>query len=182
LSLALAWLLAYLVVIAVWALIIIRRPGPTLWKGSSLAWLNAIFIIGIAGVLLTRFMAADPSTHSSALVALGLLLAISAVAFRRTWLLVRADHLQSLATLQRCFVQTRATPVQRDDAYVVQCAGCEMTVSIRPNVLRIGGTSLRMPGYSVRFAGGGDSKKAALIRDLFSKQFHRSVPTPRIKA
>lgn len=181
-TLALYWVVAYLIVIAVWAVIILRRPGPTLWKGSSLAWLNAVFIIGIGGVLLTRFMAADPSNNSSALIIVALILAVSALMMRKTWLLVRADHAHSIATLERCFVQTRATPVQRDGVYVVQCAGCEMTVSIRPNVLRIAGANLRMPGYAVRFAGGGDSKKAVLIRDLFSKQFHRSFPTPRIKA
>jgi hypothetical protein len=182
LSLALDWVVAYLVVIAVWALMILRRRGPTLWKGSSLAWLNAVFIVGIGAVLLTKFMEADPSNNSSALIVVALMLGISAVVFRRTWLLVRADHANSLATLQRCFVQTRSAPVQRDDVYVVQCAGCEMAVSIRPNVLRIGRGTFRMPGYSVRFTGGGESKKAVLIRDLFSKQFHRSFPTPRIKA
>ena len=181
-TLALYWVVAYVLVIAVWALAIIRRPGPTLWKGISLTWLNGVFIIAIAGVLLTKFMEADPSNNSSALIVVALILAIPAVVFRRTWLLVRADHANSLATLQRCFVQTRSAPVQRADVYVVQCAGCELTVSIRPNVLRIGRGTFRMPGYSVRFTGGGDSKKAVLIRDLFSKQFHRSFPTPRIKA
>jgi hypothetical protein len=182
LSLALYWVVAYLIVIAVWAVVILRRPGPTLWKGNSLAWLNTVFIIGIAAVLLTRFMAAIPLRNSGALLVFALILAVPALAFRRTWLLVGADHASSLATLQRCFVQTRATPIQRDDVYVVQCAGCEMTVSIRPNILRVGSAGFRMPGYSVRFIGGGDSKKAVLIRDLFSKQFRRSFPTPRIKA
>lgn len=181
-SLALYWVVAYLVVIAVWAVIILRRPGPTLWKGSSLVWLNGAFIVGIAGVLLTKFMASEPAGNSFALTVFALVLASLAFGFRNTWLLVRGDHASSLATLQRCFVQTRSSPMQREDMYVVHCAGCEMTVSIRPNALRFGGATLRMPGYAVRFAGGGDSKKAVLIRDLFSKQFHRSFPTPRIKA
>jgi hypothetical protein len=182
LSLALYWVVAYLIVIAVWAVVILRRPGPTLWKGNSLAWLNTVFILGVAAVLLTRFMAGIPLRNSAPLLIFALILAVPAVAFRETWLLIRADHDSSLATLERCFVQTRATPVQRDDVYVVQCAGCEMTVYIRPNIIRVGSAAIRMPGYSVRFLGGGDSKKAVLIRDLFSKQFHRSFPTPRIKA
>jgi hypothetical protein len=183
LSLALAWLVAYLAVIAIWALIILRRPGPTLWKGSALAGLNAVFIVGIAGVLLTKFMEADPADRfPPSLFGFAVILALAALAFRKTWLLVKADPAQSVATLQRCFAQTRATPLQRDDVYVVQCAGCEMTVSIRPNMLRVGSWAMRLPGHSVRFLGGGNSKKAGLIRDLFSKQFHRSFPTPRFRA
>ena len=182
-ALALPWIIAYVVLIALWAIVIARRDGPTLWKGSSLVALNTVFIIGITGYVLLRLSIAESTATSRdfpvALIVFDLLLVALAIAFRKTWLLIKADHAKSIATLQRCFVQTRATSSQREDAFVVQCAGTEMTVWIRPNVL---GSSVWLSAHRVQFTGGGNSKKAALIRDLFSKQFHRSFPTPRIKA
>ena len=41
----LPWLVAYALVLLVWALIIMRRSTPTLWKGSSLVIVNSLFVI-----------------------------------------------------------------------------------------------------------------------------------------
>jgi hypothetical protein len=164
----LPWIVAYLLILLVWALIILRRPGPTLWKGSSLVAVNIAFVLVSAIVVFVQ-----RGTLGSGLIAFYVVLIIIALLLRQKWFLLGIDHTDSAAVLERCFVQTRATSARRDDAYVIQCGGAEMVVLIQPATARM---------MSVQFSGGGTSKKAVLVRNLFCKQFHGSFPTPRFRA
>lgn len=167
-SAGVAWIVAYVAILLLWALIVLRRRGPTLWKGKSLAILNVAFmVISIAAVLLSG------EALSTGLIAFEIELIIIAIAMRNKWVLLGINHADSTAILEKCFVQTRASSVRREDGYTINCGGAEMTVTLRPNMMRL---------VAVRFAGGGDSRKAALVRDLFGKQFHNSLPTPRFRA
>jgi hypothetical protein len=164
----LAWIVAYLLILLVWGLIILRRPGPTLWKGSSLVAVNIAFVlVSTAAALLQQ------GTLGSGFIVFDVILLIIALLLRRKWLLLGISHADSAAVLERCFVQTRATSTRREDAYVIQCGGAEMAVLIRPTTGRM---------MNVRFSGGETSKKAVLVRNLFCKQFHSSFPTPRFRA
>ncbi len=164
----LPWIAAYLLILLAWALIILRRPGPTLWKGSSLVAVNIAFVlVSTAVVLLQR------GTFGSGLIVFDVVLIIVALVMREKWLLLGISHADSAAVLERCFIQTRATSVRRADIYAIQCGGAEMLVLIRPTTERM---------MSVQFSGGGASKKAVLVRNLFCKQFHSSFPTPRFRA
>jgi hypothetical protein len=107
------------------------------------------------------------------LLVFNVLLTTMAVLVRSKWVLIGIGHADSCAVLERCFVQTRASSSRHTDGYVVRCGGTEMTVTLRPHSAKL---------LSVRFAGEGISKKAALVRDLFGKQFHNSLPTPRFRA
>jgi hypothetical protein len=167
-SAGVAWTVAYLAILLLWALIVLRRRGPTLWKGKSLAVLNIAFVVISIAVALLR-----GQPLSTGLIAFELELIIIAIAMRNKWVLLGINHADSTAVLERCFVQTRASSARRDDGYAVNCGGAEMTVTLRPNMIRL---------LTVRFSGGGDSRKAALVRDLFGKQFHNSLPTPRFRA
>lgn len=162
------WIVAYLAILLLWALIILRRTGPTLWKGSSLVALNISFVLVSAFFVL--LLGGMPG---ASFIVFYLVLIVIALVMRDKWLLLGISHDDTVAILQRCFVQTRASSIRRADAYAVQCAGAEMTVSIQPTAIKL---------VSVRFTGGGKSKKAALIRRFFIKQFHSSFPTPRIRA
>jgi len=164
----LPWIAAYLLILLAWVLIILRRPGPTLWKGSSLVAVNIAFVlVSTAVVLLQR------GTFGSGLIVFDVVLIIVALVMREKWLLLGISHADSAAVLERCFIQTRATSVRRADIYAIQCGGAEMLVLIRPTTERM---------MSVQFSGGGASKKAVLVRNLFCKQFHSSFPTPRFRA
>lgn len=167
-SSVLPWIVAYMAVLLLWALIILRRPGPTLWKGRSLVALNIAFVLISTTVILLQ-----EQRPGASFIAFDLVLIVVAVVMREKWLLLRIGHADSAAVLERCFTQTRAPSVRRDDGYAVKCGGAEMTVTIRPNMIKL---------VSVRFTGGTESKKAALVRTLFGKQFHSSFPTPRIRA
>jgi hypothetical protein len=167
-SATLAWIVAYLAILLLWALIVFRRPGPTLWKGKSLAVLNVAFVvISLAAVLLSG------EALSTGLIAFEVELIIIAIAMRNKWVLLGISHADSTGILEKCFVQTRASSVRHEDGYTIKCGGADMTVTLRPNMIRL---------LAVRFTGGGDSRKAALVRDLFGKQFHNSLPTPRFRA
>jgi hypothetical protein len=163
-----AWIVAYLAILLLWALIVFRRRGPTLWKGKSLAVLNIAFVvISMAALLL------QGQSLGTGLIAFEIELIIIAIAMRNKWVLLGISHADCAAVLEKCLVQTRASSLRRDDGYAVSCGGAEMTVTLRPNMIRL---------LSVRFTGGGESRKAALVRDLFGKQFHNSLPTPRFRA
>jgi hypothetical protein len=167
-SAALAWIVAYLAILSLWALIVLLRRGPTLWKGSSLATLNLAFMLISIAVALLR-----GDEIGAGFIAFELELVIIAIAMRNKWVLLGISYADSAAVLEKCLTQTRASSVRRADGYTVHCGGTEMTVILRPNMIKL---------LSVRFSGGGESRKAALIRDLFGKQFHNSLPTPRFRA
>lgn len=186
----LRWVVAYLLIIAVWAVIIVRRPGPTLWKGSSIVVLNLLFVLAITASIIWRGNTVTDgggNTYwcclSPGLLVFALMLILIAVLLRKTWVLLRIGEADSIVVLERCFTQTRSSPRRVDDGYAVRCGEEEMRVRILPNVMMsLGGVLIRLPGRRVRFVGVGKSKKAALIRSLFTKQFHASVPTPRFRA
>lgn len=167
-SVVLWWIVAYTAILLVWGLIVLRRPGPTLWKGKSLAVLNIVFVLVFTGVALLR-----GHEIGASFIAFNLELVIIAIAMRNKWVLLGIDHADSSAILEKCFTRTRASSVRRADGYAVLCGETEMTVTLQPNMIKL---------LSVRFAGGGESRKAALVRDLFGKQFHNSLPTPRFRA
>lgn len=167
-SAALPWIVAYLAILSLWALIVLRRPGPTLWKGRSLVALNIAFVLVSTVVILLR-----ERTLSAGVIAFDLVLLISALVMRDKWLLVGISHADSANVLEKCFTQTRASSVRRDDGYAVKCGETEMIVTIRPTIINL---------LRVQFNGGAGSKKAMLVRDLFGKQFHNSLPTPRFRA
>lgn len=186
---ALRWVVGYLLIIGVWAVIIVRRPGPTLWRGSSIVGLNLLFVLALTASVIWRGSAVsdrDGSTYwcclSPGLLVFALVLIVIAALLRKTWVLLRIGEADSIVVLERCFRQTRSSPRRVDGGYAVQCGEAEMHVTVLPNVMNLGGALVRFPGQRVRFVGGGKSKKAALIRSLFTKQFHASVPTPRFRA
>ena len=164
----LPWIVAYLAILLVWALIIVRRPGPTLWKGRSLVALNIAFVLVSTAVLLLR-----GQSIGAGLIAFDLVLILVALVMRDKWLLLGISHADSAAVLEKCFTQTRTTSTRRDDGYVINCGGADMLVTIRPGIRELLG---------VRFTGGTGSRKAELVQKLFCKQFHGSFPTPRFRA
>jgi hypothetical protein len=177
---ALPWIAAYLAILLAWALVILRRTGPTLWKGSSLAALNIAFILLSVAVTLLRGTSLNHGLRetvaccfSPALIAFDLVLLVLAILVGRTWLVLGMNQGETMAALERCFAQTRASSARQAEGYLVQCGGPEMTVTIRPTLPRV---------ISVRFTGARKSKKADLVRKLFGKQFHSSIPTPRFRA
>lgn len=177
---ALPWIAAYLAILLAWALVILRRTGPTLWKGSSLAALNIAFVLVSLAVTVIRGTSVLNGMRDTvgcciwpALIAFDLVLLVVAILVGRMWLVLGMSQSDTMAVLERCFTQTRATSARHAESYLVQCGGQEMTVSVRPT----------LPGVvSVRFTGARKSKKADLVRKLFGKQFHSSVPTPRFRA
>jgi hypothetical protein len=177
---ALPWVAAYLAILLAWALVILRRTGPTLWKGRSLAALNIAFIILSAVFTFLHGTSLDNAMgdtvwccFSPALAGFDLVLLVIAILVGRKWLVLGMSRDDTMAVLERCFAQTRASSARRADGYLVQCGGPEITVTVRPTI----------PGVvSVRFRGARKSKKADLVRKLFGKQFHSSLPTPRFRA
>jgi hypothetical protein len=176
----LPWIVAYLVILLVWALIIVRRPGPTLWKGRSLVALNIAFMLVSTGAALWGGRTMSDGQGGSywccvppGLIVFDVVLIVAALVMREKWFLFGITHDDTVVALQRCFTQTRATSVRRGDAYAIQCGGVEMQVTVRPTISRM---------MTVRFTGGAGSRKAVLVRNLFCKHFHNSFPTPRFRA
>ena len=176
----LPWIVAYLLILLVWALIILRRPGPTLWKGRSLVEVNTVFVLTSVATIVWRGRTMSDGQGgyywcclSTGLIVFDVVLIVVALVMREKWFLFGISHDDTVVALQRCFTQTRASSVRRGDAYAIQCGGVEMTVTIRPTIGRM---------MSVRFIGGVGSRKAVLVRNLFCKQFHNSFPTPRFRA
>ena len=164
----LPWIVAYAAILLVWAMIILRRRGPTLWKGRSLVALNIAFVLASTAVVLPR-----GQSPSAGLITFDIALIVVALLMRDKWLLLGISHADSAAVLQKCFAQTRTSSTRRDDGYVINCGGAEMLVTIRP-----AGSQL----LGVSFTGGTGSRKAELVQKLFCKQFHSSFPTPRFRA
>jgi hypothetical protein len=181
----LPWLGAYVLLLAVWALIIARRSQPTLWKGSSLVIVDSLFV----AATIVYGVANAKSLGSTGLIVLprsviifDVALMLIALSLRKKWLLIGVSHPEAGQILERCFHQTRSAATRRSDDYVVQCGELEMIAGISRNRIAIGNLHLHLPGHTIRFSGAHASKKAKLIRSLFSKQFAASFPTPRIKA
>jgi hypothetical protein len=181
----LPWLGAYALVLVVWAIIIARRPTPTLWKGGSLVVVNGVFIIATLVYGLSRsgsLEAAGARVLPGSLIVFDVALVLIALWMRRRWLLVGITHEQATEILERCFVQTRSSSTRRGTDHVVKCGEIEMIAGIDKHRVAIGNLGWPLPGHVVRFKGAEGSKKGSLIRSLFSKQFGSSFPTLRIKA
>ena len=181
----LPWLGAYALVLVVWALIIAQRSTPTLWKGSSMVIVNAFFILAtiIYGFAHSGSLSAPGVRFlPRSVIVFDIDLILISLWFRRRWLLVGITQEEATGILQRCFAQTRSTTTRRGHEHVVKCGEIEMIAGIEKNRVAIGNLRLPLPGHVVRFRGGEKSKKAGLIRSLFTKQFGGSFPTPRMKA
>ena len=181
----LPWLVAYAVVLIVWALIIARRSGPTLWKGSSLLIVNSVFVLAsiIYGLLKSNSLSAPGAVLlPRSLIIFDIVLVVIALLMARKWVLIGITHAEAAEILERCFIQTRSASTRRHDHYVVKSGDLEMIVGISKNRVAIGNLDLPLTGHSIRFAGAHASKKARLVRSLFCKQFSNSFPTPRIRA
>lgn len=109
-------------------------------------------------------------------------LIVIALWIRNKWLLIGVTHAQASEILEQSFTKTRATATRREFDYVVKCGEFDMIAGITPNRVVLGNLNLLLPGHTIRFSGAHASKKARLIRSLFSKQFGGSFPTPRIRA
>jgi hypothetical protein len=181
----LPWVGAYALVLVVWALSIARRSTPTLWKGSALVIVNAAFIVAtiIYGVVRSNPVSAAGTRYfPRSVIIFDVALILIALWFRRRWLLVGITHEEATEILERCFTQTRSPVTRRGHEHIVKCGEIEMIAGIQKNRVAIGNLGLPLPGHVVRFRGAEKEKKGDLIRSLFSKQFHGSFPTPRIKA
>ena len=176
----LPWIAAYVAVLIGWAIIILRRTEPTLWKGRSLVAVNLAFVViaTAPSVLEARSLGRGMDEVFQCCVPLGiigfdLVLLLIAAVLGRTWLLLGVTQADTNKVLERCFKQTRAPSTVRKGGYTVQCGDTEMRVTMQPF-----STTL----MDIRFIGARRSKKAALIRKLFGKQYHSSFPTPRFRA
>jgi len=164
----LPWIVAYLAILMVWALIILRRKGPTLWKGRSLVALNLSFVAASLGLAFLY----GASLGTSFILFDAVLIAIAVLAGDR-WLLIGIEQADSAAVLEKCFTRTRLSHTREGDAYTVNCGGEALSVNMRPTFLHL---------VNVRFDGADKAKKAQLVRNLFGKQFGNSFPTPRFRA
>ena len=181
----LPWLVAYALLLIVWALIIARRSSPTLWKGSSLVIVNGVFVLTsiIYGFAKSSSLSAPGAVLlPRSLIIFDVVLVAIALLMAKKWVLIGISHTEAAAILERCFIQTRSETTRRQDHYLVKCGDLEMIAGISKNRVAIGNIHVPLHGHSIRFAGAHASKKARLIRSLFSKQFGSSFPTPRIRA
>jgi hypothetical protein len=160
------WITAYVVVIVGWLLVLSVRRQPTLWKGRSLLWLNALFFVAAATTQMLRGEEPD-----SALLAFEAFLLISAALMSHVWILLHIDEAAIDGVLEKCFAQTRARFARAPNGYTVVAGGDEMRIAVTPT-----GRLTR-----IHFSGAKASKKAELIKSLFSKQFKTSFPQPRFR-
>ena len=155
-----------------------------MWKGSSLVVVNGLFIVAtiVFGFWRARASTASDFVLPGSVLVFDIALLVIALWVHRKWLLVGITYAEATEILERCFTQTRAPVTRRELDYAVTCGQFELIAGITTNRVAVGNLHLPLPGHTVRFSGAHKSKKAKLIRSLFSKQFGGSFPTPRIKA
>lgn len=160
------WLGGYAGIIALWlfALAVARRP--TLWKGRSLVILNVAFVVVVLVTAVTRGVPIE-----NALSVFLISIVVAGIIVGRLWLLLHIGRADARQVVEKCLAQTLAKYDTNGDRYIVHTAGEDMTLDIRGDA----------PVVRVRLSGGRGSKKAALIRSLFGKQFGGSVPTLRLR-
>ena len=160
-----------------------RRTEPTLWKGSSLVAVNAAFVLAtiIAGVWHARELKVSGVVLPKSVIIFDIALVVLAFYMRDRWLLIGITHTQASDILEQSFDRTRSAVTRREFDWVVKCGEFDMIAGITRNRVMLGNLHLPLPGHTIRFSGAHASKKAKLIRSLFSKQFAGSFPTPRIK-
>jgi len=160
------WAGAYIGILALWSLALAMRRRPTLWKGRSLLILNVGFALA---VLVTAIACGE--RPDNALAAFLVSIVVAGIIGTRLWLLFHIDRAVAEQIVEKCLGQTLAKYEMDGDRYTVHTAGEDMTIEIG-NV---------PPALRIRLSGGRGSKKAALIRSLFGKQFCGSVPTLRVR-
>jgi hypothetical protein len=160
------WIIAYVVALIVWLVVLMVRRAPTLWKGRSLLWLNAVVFAVIAVNQVGSGSRAD-----SELIAFEALLLLSGALASEIWLLLHIRRPEIEKVLEKCFKKTLARNERAANGYVVSPGGDEMRVSLTPfgRVTRI------------RFSGARTSRKAGLVKSVFTKQFKTSFPKPRFR-
>ena len=160
------WITAYVIALAVWLVVLFVRRAPTLWKGGSLLWLNVVFlaVVGVKQIV-------SGARGESGLFAFEAFLLISGALVSEIWLLLHIRRSEIDKVLEKCFKKTLARYDRTPDGYVVAPGGDEMRVSLTP----VG------PVTRVRFSGAKTSRKAGLIKSVFTKQFKTSFPKPRFR-
>jgi hypothetical protein len=160
------WIIAYIVALVVWLVVLIVRRAPTLWKGRSLLSLNVVVLAVIAASQVAGGGRAKPE-----LLAFEAFLLLSGALASEIWLLLHIRRPEIERVLERCFKKTLARYERATNGYVVAPGGDEMKVSLAP----LG------PATRIRFSGAKTSRKAGLIKSVFTKQFKASFPKPRFR-
>lgn len=162
------WIAAYIGALVIWSIVLVSGTTPTLWRGSSLVFLNGAFVAASVITMAVRRLRPD-----SALIGFEIILVALIVLVRDVWLALHVARTDLERVLEDCFKKTRTAYVGADGKYVLTVADSEMRVSVNaafPGAMRIG------------FAGNTTSKKAQLIRALIGKQFRGSFPALKMRA
>jgi hypothetical protein len=162
------WVAGYIGALVIWWLLLAAGKSPTLWRGSSLAFLNVAFIVASVVTMLIRQL-----RPSSALVGFDVILLGLVLLLRGVWLTLHIATSEVERILEECFTRTRAVYTRAGGDYVLTVADREMRVNLSVpirGIVRIG------------FRGNTGSKKAQLIRALIAKQFRGSFPVLKIRS
>jgi hypothetical protein len=162
------WIAAYVAVVLLWCAVLVLSRAPTLWRGSSLLFFNAPFIVASLAA-----MAVKRVGPTGALVVFDVVLIAAVVLLRDVWLLLHIDRERVGQILEDCFEKTRARYARADYGYVLTVAENQMRVMVGEP---------RSGAVRLRFTGNTQSKKAQLIRALVVKQFSGSFPALRLWA
>ena len=146
-------------------IILFLRRQPTLWKGRSLLGLNVVVFAVIAAIQIANGLSAN-----SGLIAFEAFLVLSGALAMDFWVVLRSRRAEIEEVLEKCFAKTLARYERVLNGYSVT-AGSEMKVILS----KLG------PVTRIRFRGARGSRKAGLIKSVFSKQFKTSFPKPRFK-
>jgi hypothetical protein len=162
-----AWIAGYIGALVIWAIVLGAGTTPTLWRGSSLLFLNGAFIAVSIATMLVRRLRPDSTLIAFEVILIGLVLVA-----REVWLVLHVGMQELERILEECFTRTRAAHTRAGNHYVLAVANSEMRVRLSApirGVIRIG------------FGGNTKSKKAQLIRGLIAKQFRGSFPALKVR-
>ncbi len=162
------WIALYIGAIIIWSIVIAMSRSPTLWRGSSLSFLNGAFIAGSIAAMMIRRLRPDLG-----LIGFEIILAGVALFARPVWLALHVEEAQLERVLEQCFTKTRAAFVRGDNGYILTVAESEVQVRLRRwfrSTIQIG------------FVGNMGSRKAKLIRAFIGKQFRGSFPALKVRA
>ncbi|HUQ98562.1 MAG TPA: hypothetical protein VM166_03845 [Gemmatimonadaceae bacterium] len=160
------WIIAYIAALVIWLIVLFIRRAPTLLRGRALLWLNAMFLVVIA-----VNQVSVGARGESGLIAFEAFLLLSGALANEVWLLLHISRPEIARVLEMCFKKTLARYQGRDDGYIVSPGADEMKVSLAS----IG------PVTRIRFSGARTSRKAGLVKSVFTKQFKTSFPKPRFR-
>ena len=160
------WITVYIVALVIWVVILIAGRAPTLWKGRSLLWLN-VLVLAVIGAN----QVVGGARGEVGLLAFEAFLLLSGVLASEIWLLLHIRRPEIEHVLEKCFKKTLARYERALNGYVVAPGGDEMKIRLAP----LG------PVTRIRFSGAKTSRKAGLIKSVFTKQFKTSFPKPRFR-